>query len=382
MESKKITFILPVLGQPRHSKRISMLSHRGFVGHVLAFDRKYHKGRIPCCSIDKLGSIKNKNYFSRIPIFFTALFKIRKEAKKSSYIYAFGTDLGIISYFACLGLKKFIVVEIGDLRWVQCSSSLVGKIFRKVEGFFVKRYNLLVVISDGFLNQYYRNWLGLMTPGLVIENKIFEDDFKVFDVVTKTTSLTGKPLIDRPLRIGYFGLLRDEWSFNVLKTLADKHSSKFEIVFAGYPVSPDNFKKLISDSTSMSYLGEYKSPEDLASIYSKVDMSWACYPEIKKDDYNFRWGRPNRFYEGCYFKKPFFCREGSLFAHDVDKYGIGISVIDVNVDIVVSKLSKITYENFSLWYQSIRTLPKHLYIYQNEGTKLASSLINNNKEIK
>lgn len=42
------------------------------------------------------------------------------------------------------------------------------------------------------------------------------------------------PLDDRPLRIGYFGLLRDEWSWQVLESLAKTHSDKIEIVLAAF----------------------------------------------------------------------------------------------------------------------------------------------------
>ena len=59
----------------------------------------------------------------------------------------------------------------------------------------------------------------------------------------------------------------------------------------------------------MTFAGEYRSPQDLPAIYGGVDMVWSCYPEIREEDYNFKWGRPNRFYEGCYFKKPFFCQK-------------------------------------------------------------------------
>ena len=48
----------------------------------------------------------------------------------------------------------------------------------------------------------------------------------------------GVPLVDRPMRIGYFGLLRCPWAWNVLRDLAANHSERIEIVLAGRAVEP------------------------------------------------------------------------------------------------------------------------------------------------
>ena len=53
-------------------------------------------------------------------------------------------------------MNKPIAVEIGDLRRLQCSQGLIGKIFRKIECYFANRYKLIVVISACFLEKYYR----------------------------------------------------------------------------------------------------------------------------------------------------------------------------------------------------------------------------------
>ena len=50
----KILSVLPVLGQPRYSKRITMLQELGFNVEVVTFERDYHRGRIPNCDI-KIG---------------------------------------------------------------------------------------------------------------------------------------------------------------------------------------------------------------------------------------------------------------------------------------------------------------------------------------
>ena len=65
--NKKILNILPLLGHPRHAKRISVLQQLNFDVEVITFNREYHSGRIPDCNITNLElSFKNRRYFDRI----------------------------------------------------------------------------------------------------------------------------------------------------------------------------------------------------------------------------------------------------------------------------------------------------------------------------
>ena len=206
-------------------------------------------------------------------------------------------------------------MEVGDLVDLQLSQEFRGKIFRLFDRWLTSKMVLLVVISEGFINEYYKKWLGVNIPSLIIKNKL-EWKKKRFENINiqNNESLTSDNS-KKVIRIGYFGLLRDFWSWQILSTLAEQYYKIQKIVFAGMPINPSNLVDQIS-LKNMTYLGEYKSPDGLASIYNQTDMIWACYPEIKKDDWNLCWGRPNRFYESCYFGKPCFARLGSLFAKD------------------------------------------------------------------
>ena len=99
-------------------------------------------------------------------------------------VYANGPDLAILSFISCLGMRKPIVVEIGDLARMQFSKGILSAIFRKIEGFFTSHYQFIVVISSGFLHQYYRSWLSVRTR-MVIENKLSGEDMKDLPVISK-----------------------------------------------------------------------------------------------------------------------------------------------------------------------------------------------------
>ena len=92
--------------------------------------------------------------------------------------------------------------------------------------------------ASGFIDTYYRQWLKASVPAMVIENKL-ESDF-VDEIISKeiTKPPRARPLVDGPLRIGYFGLLRCDWSWHVLESLAMARPQDVEIVVAGYPMKP------------------------------------------------------------------------------------------------------------------------------------------------
>lgn len=370
MTSKNILTLLQVLGHPRDSKRISMLKEKGFTVNVAAFERSYHTGRMPDSSIVRLGYLDNRKYFSRILKFIRAIPVLRRQIKLHDLIYASGQDMAAMALIAGWGLKKPIVLEVGDIVDIQLSERFVGKMVRWIEKLFVDRYNLLVVISPGFSDDYYKTWLKTNTPSIVIENKV-EKHF----AEPKISGERYRPFIDGPLRIGYFGILRDRWSFEVLSSLAIRHPDKYQILFAGLQWNPTDLEVQIAKYPNMKYFGEYKSPSDLPNIYESVDMVWACYSVIGKNDWNLKWGRPNRFFEGCYFKKPTFAREGAHFAKDVKKHQIGKVIHKYNVDEVIDEIRSIQLEDFMRWQDNLIALPERNYLYTTESEELATEIL-------
>jgi succinoglycan biosynthesis protein ExoL len=370
----KVLFLLQIIGHPRDSKRIKMLQDQGFHVEALAFERPYHKGRRPSCGVTSLGLIENGRYISRIFKMLWALPKIFEASYRSDIVYASGQDVALAGYLAGLGLGRPVVMEVGDIAGIQLSSDFRGSLVRVLDSFVTSRYVLLVVISRGFVNTYYRDWLGVQVPALLIENKLEPTIYAEKPNVDITEDERKGLLGQRRLRIGYFGLLRDRWSWEVLKTLALSYPEKFEIVFAGYAIDPIDIEILVAGHTNMMYLGQYRSPDDLSRLYGCVDMVWACYPEIGPDDWNLRWGRPNRFFESCFFAKPCFVRNGSLVGSDVEKFRIGYVVVDSDIAVLAAKIAQITSGEYLQWRANMLGLPESFFMYSNEGFLLGSSI--------
>jgi len=301
---------------------------------------------------------------------------MRKAIKKSDLIYASGTDMALLSNIAGIGLGRPVVVEIGDIREIQVDPGLIGSLFRWVDKLLINRCKLLVVTSAAFIDNYYQKILKRNIPSLVIENKL---EASFLEKEGRNNILKVDEDIDftnKRIRIGYFGLLRDEWSWKVLKSLALSNPDKLEIVFAGYTMIDVDLEKEAGKHANIFFKGEYKSPQDLPALYNNIDLVWACYPPIRSNDMNLKWARPNRFYQSCFFKKPIVTRFGCQDAIDVEHYKIGLIIKEENIDNVVKEVSRIQWKDLILWHQNMLKVPESVFVYSTEKNDLATALKN------
>lgn len=372
--SLRILTVLPVLGQPRDSKRIDMLVSLGFDVSVAAFNRAYHSGRVPSRPTQIIGTISHGKYLQRIGRLITALPKLRRAMRGRDIVYASSPDMALLAMIAGVFMGKKFILEVGDVREIQTAEGLKGRLVRIVDRVLTNRCSLLVVTAVGFLDNYYRNWLRSDVPAIVVENKIEASLTSARPEAVRGNQPQGRPFIDRPLRIGYFGLLRCQWTWDVLKAFALKHPKDVEIVMAGYPMEPADIAEQAKSIPNVIYSGEYKSPNDLPRLYGAVDLVWACYKFIGPRDWNLKWARPNRFYESCYFGRPLISRLGSSDSKEVDRLKIGFNIRTHEISEVVAELDSITAEMVEQWRSNSISLPNSLFMYTDEAEKLKSHI--------
>jgi succinoglycan biosynthesis protein ExoL len=366
----KVLCVLPVVGHPRDSKRIAMLQEAGLMVEAAAFERDYYPGRLPPCPFESLGWITHSRYLRRILKFMVSLPKLRRAIGRNHIVYASGPDMAYMALVAGLGLGKPVILEVGDIREVQVAPGLKGSLVRGAEKYLVDCCSLLVATAPGFIDYYYRRRLKASIPAMVIENKLEAPSSIEVDPGWNKSSLDGSPLVDRPLRIGYFGLLRCKWSWNVLEALAIARPRDMEIVLAGYSMNIPDLPGRAAKLDNVEFLGKFNSPRDLPALYENVDLVWGCYPRPGPEDWNWRWARTNRFYESCFFQKPIIALEGSGDAAEVERYDIGPIVPNRSVEEAVDEISKISRDDISRWQGNISRLPPRIYLYTTETDEL------------
>lgn len=373
----RIFSVLPVLGHPRDSKRIRMLQDAGFVVEAAAFDRGNHAARLPECSVEDLGTIAHGRYlqrFLRLPRVFPIL---RAGVRRNDVVYASGPDMALMAVLSGIGLGRPVVLEVGDIRRIQVSSGLVGSLARLIERWLLSRCALLVVTAPGFVDEYYAKRLKTRIQTLVIENKL-EPESASDQRGSRPGGSSGKP--NQPIRVGYFGMLRCEWSLQVLETLVLKHPMQFSVLIAGTPLDQSDLQQRVSNIPNVEYVGPYRSPDDLPGLYRDIDLSWAAYPGPDKGDPDWWLARAicrsNRLYESCRYETPVVSVEGSGDAVEVRKHDIGLVIVDQDVEAVVDVLAHLRHSDLEGWRRNMAELPREVYEYTTEGERLREAIQN------
>lgn len=365
---KRVLFALQIVGHPRDSKRIAMLQNEGFEVSAVAFERGFQKGREPSCAVEVLGHIDHGRYLARLVKMVLAAPALRAAIARNDVIYASGPDMALMSLLAGLGLRRPMVLEIGDIREIQVRRGMIGRMVRWIDAQVAGACSLLVSTASGFIDGYYRQKLGTRTPALIIENKL-----EPTTAIELPRSDDDAPTTSH-LRIGYFGVLRCQWSWEVLTTLAAAHTS-IEIVAAGIALSPKDIAEQALTAPNIRYLGAYRSPQDLESLYSQVDIVWACYPSPGGTD-AWRWAqkicRSNRFYECCAYRTPIISLQGSGDGDVVSVLDIGLVIPSKATEETVETIAQINDQDLRRWKANAVRLPRSTYEYTSEGSELSA----------
>ncbi len=369
MPPAKILFILPRLANPVILIRIDMLRRAGWEVEVMAFQRDIPTERLPDWPITILGRIQDEFYLRRLPTLLFVAPKIRAAMRRSQLVYAYGLDLALVALIAGLGLAKPVVINVLDVRGAQTAPGLRGWLLRTIDRIVVARTRLLILSSTEY-HHYFRDWLKIRTPSLVIENKIETSRAAARpNQVSQTEEET--PLLSRPLVIGWFASLRDPWSVEFLKCLIRLAPGKFKILLAG-DVSPKltDFACFLERNPDVQYRGIFHYPDDMPGLYRNVDMMLTCYPPVIPES----WSRSCRYYESCFFQKPVIVRAGTGDAVEVAKHRIGVVLGESSPEAAAREFSAITAADWLCWQASMAALPPHNYMFTDEVCGLSDVL--------
>lgn len=392
-----VCFLLPAIGQPRWSKRIAMLKAEGLSVSAFAFERDYHRGRLPDCEVHMLGAIAKGQYLRRLWALAKAVPLLRKGSRQADAIYAFGLDLVLLAMLANLFRRKPIFFEVGDIRPIQVASGVKGRLMKFLSQKTYDYSSLLVVTAEDFVTGYYADTKPSGTPWLVIENKL-----DLPEASRANTSLShennaagvhapaggdgtdsGKPPTGEPVRkrivIGYFGLLRSPWSFSTLAQYARENPDTIRIVLAGARDNEyESFAQLV-ELDNVEYLGPYRSPDDLPRLYQQVDLVWGCYPEpaTRSQSENAMWSwaqavcRSNRFYECCFYRIPIISMANSSDGKVVASENLGPVIHSHEYAAIKQQLDAISSADLGTWQRNLNKLPASVYCYTTESAELA-----------
>jgi succinoglycan biosynthesis protein ExoL len=273
----------------------------------------------------KLGETRDAAFIQRFRSLFFGSQKAAKHADqlaKADFICARNLDMLAVAFLTKrkLKLKTPVIYESLDVHRMLSRSDPIGALMRWIERQMLKRTTALIVSSPGFLTHYFERYHRSLYKPILIENRLAAGtDYGDRPAESRLPN-------DRPLQIGWVGMLRCKRSLDLLAIVADRLKDRVEIHLHGIPARSeiDVFEPIIDQRDNMIFHGRYKSPEDLSSIYSQLDVVWAG--DFMEAGENSVWLLPNRIYEGGYYGVPSIAPAKTQTAAWVAQHDVGFVV--------------------------------------------------------
>lgn len=301
--------LAPTTSQPRYHKRVSQIS-KHFRLRVFAFNRGlYEQNNFPDnISVIRLGKIADQKYLRRVLQLIRAIIIVRRELRgeHKPMFYAFSLDCVIIAKLA--GLRDGYL-EVGDL----ILPSGIGKYARVIERTIIKNILGVFLTSKAFYWGHYQN---------LSKNPEWREKFHIIENRVTPSLIGTRPdsriLQGNKITIGVIGLLRYEKPLKLIVQYVKKHPKT--LVLDCYGDGP--LKRYIQDNEceNIHYYGSFKNPDDLPSIYSKIDVNYVVYDNKLV---NVKLAIPNKLFESGFFGVPIICSEHTELGSTALDWGIG-----------------------------------------------------------
>ncbi len=364
-------FLLQYAKDAYSHKRMRNLVSEGVTPLVLGFDRDHYPADDSCLDYISFGQIEHGSYGRRIMKYLKAMWRVIQVTRNQDVIYCFGFDMLMIAIISKLFTfsRVKLVYEVADIRPIQLKKGLVSQLIRLIERLMLKLVTLVVVTSPAYIESYYKKVLNAnKCEYIVVENKL-----DATQEPQKNNKIINKKNRDY-LVVGFFGVLRCERSWEILKLVALKSDGRVKVLLRGVPLSPKDIEEQSQSIENLSYAGPYKSPIDLPSLYDSVDLVWACAPYDETDLGDCDWKRTNRFYESCYFGKPLICQRGTEDSKVVQEKDLGLVLDLSDVESSVEKILSLSQTDIMSYQTNVLNLPEKSYCYTQEHQNIIAML--------
>ena len=322
---RSVAYVMPLPSDPRINRRVRAGRELGWEQTVFSFDRDTVGRAVEGTRLVRLGFVRHGHYGRRAGPLAGALrvlLRHRRLLRGARTLYAFGLDCLVLAVLArkLLRLDAAVVYELADVRAAMLGDGAQGHALRRLERWALAHVDLAVVTTAGYRDEYLAGAQGFPAERIrVLENKL----------LPPVPAAAPRPAwkADRPLVIGCFGLIRFQESWDALVRLAEAHPQTVHVYVRGFPMGIRGFEDDVARCPNVEYGGAYVSPDDLASLYGRVDLNWLVYGV--GNDRQRRWMLPNRFFEAIQYGVPQVVNRGGILAARVEELGVGF-VVDVD----------------------------------------------------
>jgi succinoglycan biosynthesis protein ExoL len=368
-------FFAPDISDVSTIKRADTFLAHGYQLLVFGFRRdNYNRGFVPSWPYAPLGRTQDRRYGRRIATLLAAVPRIlarRSVLRRASFFYARNIDqllLALLARFLAGRRMARVIYEVLDIQPAFVGTGWKARLLRGVERFALRRTDLLVVSSPGFLRHYFMPIQGYRKPWFLLENKLPAN----MPALAPLAHRDGAARRRHPYRwvVGYCGLIRGQATFDLIVRLAERLQGLVLFRFRGIltTVNPKSFADALARLDNLVYEGDYVNPRDLPAIYGDLDFAWAI--DLEHSTHNSRWLLPCRFYEAGYFGVPCLTADGFEVGRLVGERRIGWTFDAPYEAGLVKFFMTLTQTEYDEIRDRLRALPENDFVAGADTTEL------------
>ncbi|MGO8917846.1 MAG: glycosyltransferase [Stellaceae bacterium] len=357
-------------------RRVAQWIHAGF--QVLPFAFVRSGAGIERLEFIDLGTLMPQSLILRmVPIALAALRLLRQRRRLATVQVFVGRNLdnALLALFAqyISGSSGPLVYEILDVNRACTERGVRGAMVRRIERWLLGRVTLLIVSSPYFATAYFQRMLGYRGDWSLFENKVprFAHERQA-DLGPVPDAAAAR---ERPWRIGWFGYLDDERSWEVLRRVAESLPQEVVIHVRGIAYLDFDMDRFLADVERLDnvvYGGPYRNPEDLAEIYNAVDLVWST--DCNSLTGNSKWLLTNGLYEAGYFGKPVLGMVGTAVGEFVAEHGTGWCIEAPLARSLVDVVRHLSPEVYTAKCREILRMRSRLFIETDEVDQIWARL--------
>lgn len=331
MENKpKIVFILATNSNTNNIKRIEAFINAGYEVEVYSFSRGEDMNHTNAIDISILSEFSNNvPYWKRVKIMRDGIKRVLNKTKGQKCIYyLIRNDVALVYSFMS---RRPYIFEEADMTHVNFGNQALVKLAESRIKYIIRHSVCSTFRSEGFVKYHFGD--DIPDNVFVIPNKL-SSHIKEFPTVEK------KPLDINHLKFGFVGVMRLRATYQFVDTLL-KNYPQHEFHFYGICTTEED-QKLYDDLKQYPncfFHGRFKSPDELASIYSNIDIVLSTY---ETQVASVRYLESNKIYEAIYFETPVIVTPNTYLAGKVKKQGIGFELDTFNEQEVLSFINNLT----------------------------------------
>ncbi len=353
----KIVFIVQQLSQPRCIKRIQYFKNSGYDCLVFGFNNGLYTENLKNVGFDvKEEWFIDKSFIKpkKINIYKKNINHVISQINNDDIIYAFGFEIGTLVSF--LWKYKFIYEE-ADVSAARIKNTFIRFFFVYLDKRIIRKSILTIFTSEGFQEYLFGNVNPYSYKTLFIHNKL-HDSF-----IDKERPI-GVEFNDKNIKFGFIGLIRYPNTIVRFANIVGSNFPQHEFHFFG-EVEGDSLNQINwTIFPNVKFHGKFKNPQDLNSIYCKIDINVVCYDPTSG---NVRIAEPNKLYESIFFNKPLIVSQGTFLQKRVEDLQVGYAINALSDSAIINFIQSITSNN--------------IYILQNNCSLVNSDQLINNASL-